>query len=77
MQGVNPINAVVVWLMVATVYAEDWIQFRGPTGQGHSTARDLPVEWTKEKNVAWKQAVPGTGWSSPIVHDGLIFRRVR
>jgi len=73
MQAVIPIKGVVVWLMVATVYAEDWIQFRGPTGQGHSTAHDLPVEWTKEKNVVWKQAIPGTGWSSPIVHDGLIY----
>ena len=25
-------------------WSEDWPEFRGPTGQGHSTERGLPVE---------------------------------
>lgn len=51
----------------------DWTQFRGPTGQGHSTAPKLPVRWSKNMNVAWQQAIPGSGWSSPIIHDGRIY----
>ena len=47
--------------------AEDWPQFRGPGGQGHSSERGLPLEWSESKNVAWKVAVPGRGWSSPVV----------
>ncbi len=53
--------------------AEDWPEFRGPTGQGISTAAALPVEWSPTKNVAWKTAVPGAGWSSPAISDGNIF----
>ena len=53
--------------------AEDWPEFRGPTGQGISTATGLPVEWSPTKNVAWKVAVPGAGWSSPAISDGRIF----
>jgi outer membrane protein assembly factor BamB len=49
------------------VRAEDWPQFRGPTGQGHATERGLPLEWSETKNVLWKTAVPGVGWSSPVV----------
>lgn len=53
--------------------AGDWPEFRGPTGQGVSNARDLPVEWSSTKNVAWKQAVPGLGWSSPVLAGERIF----
>src|SRR5437879_4672875 len=41
-------------LTAAHVSAEDWPEFRGPTGQGLSTARGLPLEWSATKNVAWK-----------------------
>ena len=40
---------------------DEWPEFRGPTGQGHTTATGLPLEWSAEKNVVWKQPVPGTG----------------
>jgi outer membrane protein assembly factor BamB len=53
--------------------AEDWPQFRGPDGQGHSTARDLPIEWSETRNVTWKVPVPGRGWSSPVVADGRVW----
>jgi len=53
--------------------AENWPEFRGPNGQGHSIATRLPVEWGPEKNVGWKTAVPGNGWSSPVVQDGRIY----
>jgi len=52
---------------------DQWPEFRGPTGQGHSHATGLPVEWSTRKNVAWKQPVPGEGWSSPVVADGKVF----
>jgi outer membrane protein assembly factor BamB len=52
---------------------DNWPQFRGPTGQGLVGPGTFPVEWNTTKNVAWKQAIPGHGWSSPIVHDGRIY----
>jgi len=51
----------------------EWPQFRGPTGQGISAAADLPIEWDANKNVAWKVAIPGRGWSSPVIAHGRIF----
>lgn len=53
--------------------AGEWPEFRGPTGQGHSAATGLPVEWSDTKNVAWKTPVPGSGWSSPVVSGGRVF----
>ena len=47
--------------------AQDWPEFRGPGGQGHSTDRGVPLEWSEKQNIAWKTAVPGQGWSSPVV----------
>lgn len=52
---------------------ENWPEFRGPTGQGIATAKGLPAEWSATKNIAWKKAVPGKGWSSPVVVDGVIY----
>jgi outer membrane protein assembly factor BamB len=53
--------------------AENWPRFRGPTGQGISHESGLPVEWSAEENIAWKTAIPGAGWSSPIVFGDRIF----
>src|SRR4030095_3862866 len=53
--------------------AEDWPQFRGPLGQGLSSERDLPIEWSSEKNVTWKMFLPGLAWSSPIVSQGQLY----
>lgn len=55
--------------------AGDWPQFRGPDGQGHAAGavKGLPTEWSDTKNVAWKVAVPGKGWSSPVIAGGQIW----
>jgi outer membrane protein assembly factor BamB len=52
---------------------DQWPQFRGPDGQGHSDARGLPTEWSETRNIAWKVPVPGRGWSSPVVADGRVW----
>jgi outer membrane protein assembly factor BamB len=53
--------------------AEDWPQFRGPTGQGHSSERGLPLEWSETTNITWKVPVDGSGWSSPVVSNGRVW----
>lgn len=59
--------------LVAATPAAEWPEFRGATGQGHAAATHLPLEWSTEKNVTWKQSVPGAGWSSPVIGHGRIF----
>jgi outer membrane protein assembly factor BamB len=48
--------------------APGWPEYRGPTGDGHA-AKDAhpPLQWSEEKNVVWKTAIHGLGWSSPVV----------
>lgn len=48
-------------------FAADWPQFRGPTGQGISEAKQIPTAWSETENIAWKTAIPGKGWSSPVI----------
>lgn len=50
----------------------DWPRFRGPNGSGVSPARNLPVEFGKEKNVRWKAEVP-KGTSSPIIAGDRVY----
>jgi len=53
--------------------ADAWPEFRGPGAQGISTATNVPVRWSASNNIAWKVAVPGKGWSSPVLADGKIY----
>ena len=53
--------------------ASDWPQFRGPGGQGHSSAVGLPSTWSESTNIRWKVAVPGSGWSSPALQNNQIW----
>ncbi len=45
---------------------ENWPDFRGPAGNGHSAAEGLPLNWSEQEHIAWKVAIPDCGWSSPV-----------
>jgi outer membrane protein assembly factor BamB len=62
--------ALLLLAMAPAASADQWPQFRGPTGQGDTAERGLPVEWSESHNVAWKIPVPGSGWSSPVISGG-------
>jgi outer membrane protein assembly factor BamB len=53
--------------------AEDWPCFRGPGRQGISQEKGVPTQWSATSNVRWKTAIPGEGWSSPIVSGDRVF----
>jgi outer membrane protein assembly factor BamB len=53
--------------------SEDWPQFRGPKGTGVGADTPIPLEWSSDKNIAWKAAVPGSGWSQPVIIGNLVF----
>ena len=56
------------------LHAADWPQWRGADQNNHapSTAKP-PIEWSKDKNVSWKTAIPGRGHSTPIFVKGRIY----
>ncbi|HRX53952.1 MAG TPA: PQQ-like beta-propeller repeat protein [Verrucomicrobiales bacterium] len=53
--------------------ASDWPQFRGPGGQGISDAKDVPLEWSEKKGVAWVSPIAGKAWSSPVIVGGRVY----
>lgn len=52
--------------------AEDWPQWRGPSGLGISAETGLPERWSATENVAWKATLAGFGASSPVITGGLV-----
>jgi len=44
-----------------------WPQFRGPNGDGVSSATGLPLSWSETENVRWKTPIHGRAWSSPVI----------
>jgi outer membrane protein assembly factor BamB len=65
--------AIVAGMLTGPVSTEDWPQFRGPGGQGHSAETGLPFEWSETRNIRWKVPVEGRGWSSPVVAGGRVW----
>jgi outer membrane protein assembly factor BamB len=45
----------------------NWPEFRGPQGNGISTATDLPLHWSEQQNVKWSTPIHGKAWSSPVI----------
>ena len=49
-----------------------WPQFRGPDGQGHVFG-PIPTTWSESVNNKWSVAIPGKGWSSPVILEGKVW----
>jgi outer membrane protein assembly factor BamB len=60
-------------LFLPTARAEDWTQWRGPSGNGISNSKELPDHWSAGEHIAWKAALAGLGASSPIVWGDSVF----
>jgi len=60
----------------ALASADNWPQWRGPSGNGLSTENGLPARWTTTQNIAWKLPMPGLSGSTPIVWGDRIFLNV-
>jgi len=61
---------------VATISAENWPQWRGPSLNGLSAEKNLPVRWSKTENVTWKVDLPAWSGSTPVVWGDRIFLNV-
>jgi outer membrane protein assembly factor BamB len=76
-EKVCPMRALVclfVILLISSVNANEWRQFRGPGGQGLVTdAKNLPETWSETENILWKAELPGRGWSSPVFAGSTIW----
>lgn len=55
------------------LFAEEWPQFRGPSGTGVTGAQNYPTQWNAEQNVRWSVILPQPGNGSPIVAERKVF----
>lgn len=60
-------------LLATSALAEDWPGWRGPRGDGISSEKNIPTQWSNTENIHWKVAIPGKGHSSPIVWQDRVF----
>jgi outer membrane protein assembly factor BamB len=64
---------ILVFVLFTTLaFGANWPQWRGE-GQGISTEKKLPTEWSTTKNIKWKVPIEGRGHSSPIVWGKYVF----
>lgn len=62
-----------VLCLPTSLLADHWTQFRGPTGNGHAAAADLPVSWSETEGIQWKTAIHGRAWSSPVIWEDQVW----
>ncbi len=50
-----------------------WTHFRGNDLKGISEETDVPLRWNDSTHIAWKTAIEGHGWSSPVVYGDQVW----
>ncbi|MEZ6118875.1 MAG: PQQ-binding-like beta-propeller repeat protein [Pirellulaceae bacterium] len=55
------------------LWAENWPSLRGPAFNGTSTETNLPNQWSRTENIAWKADLPGPSAATPIVWGDHVF----
>ena len=59
-----------------TVLAGNWPQWRGPTLDGVSQEKQLPISWDRKTNITWELTLPSFSGSTPIVWGESIFLNI-
>jgi len=59
-------------LMVVTVQAQNWPQWRGPNASGIADQGNYPASFSPTNGILWQAELPGKGGSTPIVWDDRI-----
>lgn len=70
------LTTLVCAITIAGARAENWPQWRGPSLNGLSGEKNLPVKWSPSENITWKVALPAWSGSTPIVWGDRIFLNV-
>ncbi len=74
LHGLLVLSALTV-ISSSSINGADWMQWRGPHGNGSVEGGVYPVNLNAEQPL-WKVALPGKGCSTPIVLDGRIYLTV-
>jgi outer membrane protein assembly factor BamB len=66
----------VILLSATGVVSANWPAWRGPTGDGVSAEKNLPVKWSTTENIAWKIELPQWSGATLIIWGDTIFLNV-
>ena len=69
----RPLLSVALFGALIQAGPNDWPGWRGPSADGHSTAKGFPRNWSPDSNIAWKVPVQGRGHSSPVIWGERLF----
>ena len=63
----------VVFILTANSFADNWQQWRGMHNDGISKETEAPIQWSQTENVKWRLPLPGEAASTPIIWEDKIF----
>lgn len=66
-------SALLFLFISSSLLADNWPQWRGANGDGVSAEKNIPSEWDKTSNVAWKLDLPGAAGSTPVIWEDKVF----
>ena len=76
MRSCSAIALCALVVLGATLEAENWPQWRGPSLNGVSGETGLPLRWSRTEHIAWKLELPAWSGSTPAVWGDRIFLNV-
>ncbi|TWT82630.1 outer membrane biogenesis protein BamB [Planctomycetes bacterium CA13] len=59
--------------VIDSTQAENWPQWRGPSGDGIVGETALPIAWSEQTGVKWKCPLPQWGDSTPAIWGDAVF----
>lgn len=65
--------SLIVLVLSAPAWADNWPAWRGPTGQGFCQETGVPQTWSDKENVKWKTPLANPGNSTPVIWGDKIF----
>src|SRR5688500_5325263 len=66
------LTAIVLFLSIPVIAAQEWSQWRGPSRDGLVPASVVPKTWPAAVKQSWRIDI-GEGYSSPVVAGGRVF----
>ncbi|HKA18687.1 MAG TPA: PQQ-binding-like beta-propeller repeat protein, partial [Blastocatellia bacterium] len=70
------LTSLVSLVVIRAAFADNWPQWRGPTMNGISAEKNLPLKWSAEENITWKLSMPSWTGATPIIWGDRIFLNV-
>jgi outer membrane protein assembly factor BamB len=70
------VSCLLVAVLQIVSSAENWPQWRGPSLNGITAEKNVPLHWSKTENITWRLSLPAFSASTPIVWGDRIFLNV-